>query len=205
MGVLQGLGNLPCNPERFLQVERSALDAIGKRRSFHELQHERLDITHALDAVNRSDVRVIERGEQAGFTLKAASPFGVQSQQLGHDLERHVSAQCRVRRAIHLPHPAGTEQTMHDIRAQTSAVCHATSVRESRGSTQVARGRRVEDGRILCLGLEQALDLASQGEVRTTGGVEKCTAIPRWQTDRPVEHPPDSGGIQGSHVFRGGL
>ena len=50
---------------------RSARDTLGQRLAFDELQDEAADARAVFDAVDRADVRMVERGEQPGFTLEA--------------------------------------------------------------------------------------------------------------------------------------
>lgn len=59
--------------------------------------------------MERDDVRVIQRGDGTGFLPEAPEPIGVSSHRCRQDLERHIAAHSRIRRAIHLAHPAGPE------------------------------------------------------------------------------------------------
>ena len=64
-----------------------------------------------LDAVDRGDVRVIQRGEHARFALEARQAIRDRPRTTSRqDLERDVAPQLRVARAIDLAHAAGAEQ-----------------------------------------------------------------------------------------------
>ena len=66
-----------------------------------------MNAARILEAVDRGDVRMVERGEQFRLAMKARQPVGVQHERLGEDLQRDIAAQLRVARVIHLPHSAG--------------------------------------------------------------------------------------------------
>ena len=57
-------------------------------------------------AVDRRDVRMIQRGQQLRLAVEARHPLGVVREALGHDLERDVAPELRIPRAIHFAHPA---------------------------------------------------------------------------------------------------
>ena len=54
-----------------------AASAIGQRRALDELQHERADAVGFLEAVDRGDVRMIQRGEHLRFPPEARQPIVV--------------------------------------------------------------------------------------------------------------------------------
>ena len=61
------VGDLSRDAERLVERNRPLLDALGQRRPLDELHDERL----VLDAVDRRDVRMIERGEHLRFAREA--------------------------------------------------------------------------------------------------------------------------------------
>ena len=64
-------GDLLGDRQRFVKRNRPLRDAIGERRSFDELHHERRRPIAPLPAVDMRDMRMIERGEPFRFTLEA--------------------------------------------------------------------------------------------------------------------------------------
>jgi hypothetical protein len=48
------------------------------------------------DSVDRCDVWVIHRGENARFTLKTCSTFGIVSESFGQELDGDTTAQLRI-------------------------------------------------------------------------------------------------------------
>ena len=54
---LERIGDLPRDGERLGDRQRSALEAIGQRRSFDQLEDQRGDAVGFFEAVDRADVR----------------------------------------------------------------------------------------------------------------------------------------------------
>ena len=76
------LGDLPRDRERLGHWHRPSLNAIRKRLAFHELENERAhgrgdSNVGVFDAVNRADVRMIERRQHARFAFEAGEAFGM--------------------------------------------------------------------------------------------------------------------------------
>ena len=78
-------------------------DKIIALDQFH---HEGGDAVGVLQSVDGCDVRMIQRGEDFRFALKASQPVGITHQRRRQDLDGDLTLQLRVRRPIHLPHPA---------------------------------------------------------------------------------------------------
>ena len=72
-------------------------------------------------AVDRADVRMIERREKLRLALEARDALGIDARSLQHDLDRDVAPELRVARAIDLAHPAGPKQGQNFIRAKARA------------------------------------------------------------------------------------
>jgi hypothetical protein len=73
------------------------------------------------EAVDGADIRMIEGSEHSGFALEAREPFRLRREMAREDLDRHVAAQGRVARAIHLAHAADAEQALDAIRTDRRA------------------------------------------------------------------------------------
>ena len=56
---------------------RRDCSSFGQVLALDELEHERADAAGLLESVDRRDVRVVQRGQQLGFTLEAAHPLRV--------------------------------------------------------------------------------------------------------------------------------
>ena len=92
-------------PLRNRQRERLALD---------QLHREEQDRSGLLDRVDRDDVRMVQRGGCARFTLEPAEPIGISGKGRRQDFDRDVTAEARVAGAVHLAHAAAAEQR-HDL------------------------------------------------------------------------------------------
>ena len=85
-------GNLPRDGQGVLERDRTLRDAIRERRPFDQLQYQRARTTRFLEAVNRGDVWMIQRGEELRFALEAGDAFGVGGEERGQSLDRDVTA-----------------------------------------------------------------------------------------------------------------
>jgi len=121
--VLQGVGNLPGDRQRFVERDRPLCDPVRQCRTFDEFHDERLALRKPVD---RRDVRMIERGEHLCFTLEARKPLGICSVEIRQHLQRHVAMQAAVVRPIHLAHASYADQGDDFIRAEsrTDVECH---------------------------------------------------------------------------------
>ena len=86
-------------------------DAIGERRAVHELQHERLNAVRLLEAVDRRDVRMVERRKELRLSFEAGEAVRIEPEGFGQDLERDVPIQSGVAGPIDLAHPARTDRS----------------------------------------------------------------------------------------------
>jgi hypothetical protein len=73
-----------------------------------------------IDAVNRTDVWMVERRKDLGFATKTREPFSVCGECCWEDLQRDVASELRVFRAIHFAHPAAANQRQDFVRAEAS-------------------------------------------------------------------------------------
>jgi hypothetical protein len=63
-----------------------------------------------LDTVQVRDVRVIEGGENERFSFEASESCGIVRNSRGKHLDRDVTLQSRVARAVHFAHTAGVDR-----------------------------------------------------------------------------------------------
>ena len=63
--------------ERTIDGERSAGKVLGERRSFDELHHERAETVADFEAVNRRDVRMVQRRQKTRLPLEPRNALGV--------------------------------------------------------------------------------------------------------------------------------
>ena len=105
----EGFRDLPRDRQRIVDGNRPLRDAIGERGPLDQLQHERLDAVRFFKAVDRGDVRMVERREHLRLALEAREPIGIAREELGKDLQRDITIELRVTRTIDLAHAACAE------------------------------------------------------------------------------------------------
>ena len=81
-----------------------------ERLAFDELHRQEMEPGCLLDRVDRDDMRVVESGDGPSLALEAPEAVWITGHLGWQHLQRHVSAQLHVGRAIHLAHAAGAEQ-----------------------------------------------------------------------------------------------
>lgn len=110
-----------CNRERFIERDRALRDALREIVALHEFHHERGHVARALEAVDRRDVRMVERREDFGFALESREAIRVTSHRGRQYLDRDLALQVGVGRTIHLAHPAFAEERGYLVRAETGS------------------------------------------------------------------------------------
>ena len=106
MGGLEGLADVPRDPEGLRNGNRALREAFGKRLPLQELHAE---VRHALvgaDVEDRADRRVREPGDRPRFPLEPFPHLVVRRILRREDLDGDVAAEMGVPRAIDLLHPA---------------------------------------------------------------------------------------------------
>jgi hypothetical protein len=116
---LERVGELPHDRQRLVHRHGVLRDAVGERGAVHQLHDERLRRRRVLDAVDRTDVRMIQLGERSGLALEAGEPLRVLRQRCWQHLERDVAIQLGVAGAIHLAHSARANLRGDFVRAET--------------------------------------------------------------------------------------
>lgn len=105
---IEGIGNLPRNVERLVHRQRTVAEQpIGERATFDELEHERANAVAFLDAVDRGNARMVERGEYLRFPIESCQPFGVARERLRQHFECDVTIEPQIAGPIDFSHAAG--------------------------------------------------------------------------------------------------
>ena len=81
---------------------RARGDPIGERGALDQLEYQRVDGAGVFHAVDRGDVRVIERGEHVRFARESREPLGVGRKRVGQDFQCDLAPQLGVARTIDL-------------------------------------------------------------------------------------------------------
>ena len=128
--LLEGLGDLPGDPERLTDGDGTPLQALGEVLAFDELEDEKGLAVGLLEPVDRCDVRMVEGGEEVGLALEAGEALGV-ARDLGREnLDRHLPAELGVGGPVDLSHPPGSEgsQDLVETEACSRRQCHAAAL-----------------------------------------------------------------------------
>ena len=94
------VGDLLRDRERLVERDRSAGDAIGERRPFDQLQHQRAHTSGLFEAVDGADVRMVQRREDLRLALEARQAVGSRANASGSILSA-TSRPSLVSRARH--------------------------------------------------------------------------------------------------------
>ena len=96
--------------ERLFEGQRSAGQAVRQRFTVHSLEDEVGRAIHPLEAVDRGNVRMAERGEDPRLAFEAPQAPRVAAKRVGQALDRDLAAQAGVERAVDAPHAARAQQ-----------------------------------------------------------------------------------------------
>ena len=114
-------GDLDEDVERLVERERPARDAIGERLSFDQLEGEVTAAAGFLEAVDRGDVRMVQRGQHPRLALESLQAIGVLGNIVGEGLERHGAAQAGVVGEEDDAHPPAPDLAVYLIGAYRGA------------------------------------------------------------------------------------
>ena len=119
VGVFERLRDLPRDPQGFFERDRALSDAVLKRRALDQLHDQRAGRVRVFEAVDRGDVRMIQRSQEVRLVLEAGHAVLVGGEGFRQDLDRYVAAELGVPRAVHLA--ARAERSADLVRAETCA------------------------------------------------------------------------------------
>ena len=83
---------------------RTAGDSFGERWAVDELHHESSRAADVFDAVNRRDVRVVQRCQHVRFALESRQPVGIVHERIGQNLQRDITVQLDVAGSMDFAH-----------------------------------------------------------------------------------------------------
>ena len=118
---LERVGDLSSDGHRFRHRNRPSLQLLGKILAVDELHHERADDIRAFDAVDMSDVGMVQRGKRLRLTLEARQAVGVRGEELGNDLDRDVAVEPGIPGTVDFAHAAGADGGDDFIRAESGS------------------------------------------------------------------------------------
>ncbi len=183
VGGLERLGNLSRDGQRFADRDDRLGNPLRERVAVDELEHERRGAVDRLEAIDRGNLRMIQRRQQPRLAIEAGAPLGIGREQRRQHLDRHIAAEGRIVRAIHLAHAAGAEQPDDAIRTELPADQRLTLLGR-RWSHQ--RARWPIEKVLRAAGVrEQRLDFLAQRFVARTRLAQKRRALIRMCARAP--------------------
>jgi hypothetical protein len=116
---LERLGDLFRDADGIVKRDRAAPQPLRQVLAFHQLHDEGAHITRFFETVDVGDVRVVQGREGLGFACETCDPVGIVPKVAQH-LDRNVSIEPGVARAIDLAHAARADQRDDFVRAEAS-------------------------------------------------------------------------------------
>jgi hypothetical protein len=121
----------------------SLVEPIGERSAFDVLHHEEDRVAGASDAVDRHDVRVLERRRDACFALKALDECGVERERSWKNLDGDVSIERALAGAEDDGHAAAAELFVDVVFVGEGGPNKCRFIGRFRGHVVRAGGRRL--------------------------------------------------------------
>jgi hypothetical protein len=106
----QRLCDLPRDGESFVNQNRPSCNASIQALAVHEFEYKELLTVRFVQAVDRPDVWMVQRGEDLGFSTEAREAFGIVREALRKDLQGDIPPEFRVPGAVDFAHPAGADE-----------------------------------------------------------------------------------------------
>ena len=189
VGRLESLGELTCDLQRLANRNRSSRESIGERRAFDQLEDQCEPAVDLFDAVDRGNVGMIERGEQARFAFEARAPVRIASEHRRQQLDGDIAPEPRIARTVHLTHAAGAKRPGDLEHAQPHA---GREWRSRQHTTQHWHRRAVQKSACTFVRRQQRFNFTPQRLVARTLLLEKPTPLRSRTLDGLVEEAADA-------------
>jgi hypothetical protein len=118
MSGFERLGRLFRDGQRFIERDGAFVDTLREIVALDKFHHERGQTAVLFESVDGGDVRMIQRGEDLGFALKTGHAVRVMREFGREDLQRDITIELGVPRAVDLPHAAGAKRGEDLVRAE---------------------------------------------------------------------------------------
>ena len=89
--------------------------------AFDQFHHQGADAIRFFEPVDVGNVGMVQRREDLRFAREPCEAFRIGGERIGKDLDRDVTIQLRIARAIHLPHSAYADLGRDFVRAEACA------------------------------------------------------------------------------------
>src|SRR5262249_11181269 len=129
-----------------LQAPGSRLQTIFERLAIDELEDQRGHTIRFDELVNRSNIRMIQRGERLGFAFEAGQAFGVSRKGRRQYLDGDFAPKLFVVGAIDLSHSASADQRLDLVAADAASLCQRHLERGILSEKALTRRARTRTG-----------------------------------------------------------
>ncbi len=143
------VGGLTRDLKGFIRRQRTLTNAIREGGSFDELHHQRDSAAGFFEAVDRGDVRVIQRRQHLGFAAEPRQPIGIRGHRRGKNLDRDSALQTAVGGLVNLAHSADADLADHFVGADAGTCAEHGGHEYTRLGCRSTHGRRRGDSSIL--------------------------------------------------------
>src|SRR5262245_27613025 len=110
MRRLERLGDLSARGHDLFDRHGAPLEAIGDRFSVDQFQHQRAYAARVFEAVDGSDILMIQRGEQLRLALKPGQALRILREKIRQDFDDDVTSEPAVACPIDFAHPTGADE-----------------------------------------------------------------------------------------------
>ena len=110
MSRFERVGDLAGDLERLANPKWPLRNPIGECQALDHLHDEGGYSGRVFEAVNMSDVWMVERREDSRFALKSGEPFRIAGELIRQYLDRHVAIELRIMGSIDFAHAAAPER-----------------------------------------------------------------------------------------------
>ena len=107
--------------QRLLERHRTSRQTLGKGFAQDQLHDQERSTVVSFEPVDRGDVGMIQRSEQARLALEPRKPLPIRCQGFRKRLDGHCPVERRIAGAIDLAHPTPPDQRFDLVAAETDA------------------------------------------------------------------------------------
>ena len=142
---LETLRDLAGDLDRLGHGDRAAIHAIRQILPLDQLHDQEPHLRQILEPVDGCDVRMLQAGEHAGFTMETGDPLRIPAHLAREDLQGDITVELRVTSAIDFAHPAFADELEHLVVGER--LSDQDGVPRGRGSSETRlQGRAGQSG-----------------------------------------------------------
>src|SRR5262249_47773282 len=110
VGGFEGLTNLLCDRQCFIDGDRSTFQPLLKRLSLNQLHHDARLRRRVFKAVNLGDIRMVQTGKNLSFALESCETLWIIGEVIRQEFQSDLTMQFGIKSPKHDTHAAFTER-----------------------------------------------------------------------------------------------